>query len=121
MIDIMPAILAIVVLGIIWSIYRLHRNPDADFNFLDLIMERGRVSKFSCVMMGAFVLHSWIMLDLELHGKMTEGYLTVYGATWIAPIIAQLFNREAASAPPVTTTTTTASAVTTTTQKGKKC
>lgn len=86
------AALIIGVLGILWSVYRLHKNAAVEFNMLDLLMENGRVSKVSCVMMGSFALHSWIMIDLEVHGKMTEGYLTIYGATWIAPLIARLFS-----------------------------
>lgn len=86
----MPALLGLVVLVIIWGIYKLHRSPNVDFNLFDLLMENGRVSKFAFVMMMAFVLHTWIMIDLQISGKMTEGYLTIYGATWITPIIARL-------------------------------
>ena len=83
--------LIIGVLAILWSVYRLHKSPDVDFNLLDLLMENGRVSKVSCEMMWSFALHSWVMIDLEVHGKMTEGYLTIYGATWVAPLIARIF------------------------------
>lgn len=87
----MPAILAIVVLSLLWSFYRLSRNPDVDFNLLDVLMENGRASRIAFVVMGSFTLHSWIMLDLELNSEMTEGYLTIYGATWIAPLLTKLF------------------------------
>jgi hypothetical protein len=43
------------------------------------------------------LLTSWVILDLQLHGKMTEGYLTVYGGMWVAPLIARvLFNKTSA-------------------------
>lgn len=82
---------------------------------LDLMMENGRVSKVSSVVMGAFCLHSWIMLDLELHSKMTEGYLTIYGATWVAPLLLKLYNAGQTDPAP-TTTTATAAVVTTVTE-----
>jgi hypothetical protein len=93
------AIFIILVFGLIWSIYRLHRNPDIDFNILDLVMENGRVSKVSCLVMGAFTLHSWIMIDLQATAKMTEGYLTIYGATWVAPLITRLVMTAGAPTP----------------------
>lgn len=99
MIALMPAILALMVLAILWSLYRFHLNPDNNFNLIDLLIEGGRASKVSCIVMGAFTLHSWIMLDLELHDKMTEGYLTIYGATWVAPLLIRMVASKARPAP----------------------
>lgn len=110
------AVFLIIVLGIVWSIYRLHRNPDVDFNFLDLLIENGRVSKISCIVMGAFFLHSWIMVDLQAHALMTEGYLTIYGATWVSPLLVRLF-MPAPAGSTTTTTSVTADVVTTTKRK----
>lgn len=83
----------IAVLGIMWSIYRLHLNPVVNFNMLDLLMENGRVSKVSCLVMGAFFVTSWIMVDLESKARMTEGYLGLYAGAWVAPLIARLMNQ----------------------------
>lgn len=85
------AAFGIAVLAVVWSIYRLQRNPAVDFNMLDLLLENGKVSKVSCIVMGAFFVHSWIMVDLQAHLKMSEGYLTIYGATWVAPLMMRLF------------------------------
>jgi hypothetical protein len=82
----------IAVLGIIWSIYRLHLNPNVNFNLLDLLIENDKVSKVSCLVMGSFFVTSWIMVDLQAHGKMTEGFLGLYAGAWVAPLIARLFN-----------------------------
>ena len=92
MIPLEHAAFSIAVLGIIWSIYRLHRDPNNDFNMLALLMENGRVSKLSCIVMGAFSVTSWVMIALQLSGKMTEGFLTAYGALWVAPLVVRLFN-----------------------------
>lgn len=87
----MPAVLALGCLAILWSLYRFHLDKKNSFNLIDLLSENGKASKISCIVMGSFMLHSWIMLDLEVHGKMTEGYLTIYGATWVAPLLARIF------------------------------
>lgn len=84
--------LLILTLVIAWSFYRAHRNPQFTFNVFDLIMENGRVSKVSCLVMGAFAVHTWIMVRLTFDAKMTEGYLTIYGATWVAPLLARMFS-----------------------------
>lgn len=80
----------IVALVIAWSLYRANRDI-ANFNLLDLIMENGRVSKIACVFLGSFATFSWVMVRLTIDGKMTEGYIGLYGATWVAPILAKLY------------------------------
>jgi hypothetical protein len=90
--SITQAAFIIAVLGIIWSIYRLHLNPAVNFNMLDLLIENGRVSKVSCLVMGSFFVTSWVIVDLQVRGKMTEGYLGLYAGAWVAPLIARLFN-----------------------------
>lgn len=84
------ALLAVVGLFIIWTIYRAHKDKDFAFNLFDLIMENGKVSKISCAFMLTLVFSTWLMLDLTLNGKMTEGYFTTYGALWISPLVARV-------------------------------
>ena len=91
----------VIVLLITLSLYRAHKD-NTTFNLFDLLMHQGRVDKLACVFIGSWALHSWIMIDLQLAGKMSEGYLTLYAATWIAPVMAKMF----AKAPESTTTTT---------------
>jgi hypothetical protein len=82
--------LSIFVVLIVVAGISLHRRPDNDFNVLDLLMENGHVSKAAVVMMGAFSLTSWMMVELTLIGKMTEGYFGLYAAAWIAPVVVKL-------------------------------
>lgn len=89
------AALLIVALVVAWSFYRAHRNKDFTFNVFDLIMENGKLSKIACLVMGAFIVHTWIMVRLTFDLKMTEGYLTIYGATWAAPLIVRMFSKPA--------------------------
>jgi len=86
------AALMIVALCVAWSFYRAHRNAAFTFNLFDLIMDNGRVSRLACVFLGSFLVTSWIMVRLTLDGKMTEGYMTAFGALWIIPITAKLFS-----------------------------
>ena len=125
MIDLMPAILAIVVLTIIWSIYRLHRNPNVEFQLFDLLMENNRVSKVSVIVMTAFLATTWAFITDCINRKgLDVALLAAYGGLWVAPLLMKLYNA-GQNGVASTTTTTTASAVTTTeatpAKKGKKC
>jgi hypothetical protein len=98
--DTMAMILAFTLMIFGFAAWRLHLNPSNDFNVLDLLMENGRVSKAAFVMMGAFSLTSWMMVQLTLIGKMTEGYFGLYSAAWIAPVVVKLITQSSAPAAP---------------------
>jgi hypothetical protein len=88
------------------SFWHAHRKPNFDFDMFDLIMENGKVSKIALTFMMAFAVTTWILIDLQLKGKMTEGYLMTYGGMWVASLVAKVvFNKDAA--PEVGTTITT--------------
>ena len=111
--SIYDASIAVLLLIIVWSIYRTHNDPNSAFNLMDLIMENGRVSKLAFAFMTGLVLLSWVMIRLTLNEKMSEGYMGLYGATIIAPVIAKLFSPPLV---PGTTTTTDSSKTVTTVQ-----
>lgn len=96
------ALLLLVLIVVFWSLLRLHQNNSVDFNLLDLLLEGGRLSKISCLVMGAFALTSWMMIRITLDGKLTEGYFTGYGALWIAPLIARMWAQQPAPNPNAT-------------------
>lgn len=111
----MHAALAVGVLATLWSVYRLHRNPTVDFNMLDLLMENGRVSKVSCLVMGAFAVTTWgFILDCLHRDGMDVGILAAYGGLWVAPLLVRLANPTASS----TSTSTSSTATTTVTPNG---
>jgi hypothetical protein len=84
--------LAAVVIGI--SFYHAHRKPDFNFNAFDLIMTDGSIDRVALAFMLVLAVTTWIMLDLQIKGKMTEGYLTSYGAMWVVPLVAKVvFNK----------------------------
>jgi len=92
--DWMLIVLAGAALFVLLSFWRAHRTPGFDFNAFDLVMENGKVSKIAFTFMTAFAVTTWILIDLQLKGKMTEGYLTTYGAMWVASLVARVvFNK----------------------------
>ena len=75
------------------TIYRAHRNAELPaFNIFDLFMENGKVSKLAFVFIGSWVSTTYVFVGTYLAGKMTETWYAVYGAMWVAPIIAKLFS-----------------------------
>ena len=97
----------IAALVIAWSIYRAHQDQDSAFNLLDLLMENGRLSRLAFAFLVTLCVTSWIMIRLTFDGKITEGYVGLYGAMWVAPIIAKLFS----PAPAAGVTTVTDSSI----------
>jgi hypothetical protein len=93
-------ILTLVLFIILLSFWRAHRDPNINFNFYDFILENGRPSKLSFVLMGAFLVTTWIVFHLTLSGKITEGYFTIYGGLWIAPILTRIMKGDSAAPAP---------------------
>jgi hypothetical protein len=71
--------------------YRLHRDAQRqDFDLTELWIEDGHVSLFRIAFIVSLTLTSWLVIHLTLTAKLTEGYLGIYAAQWIAPIVAKL-------------------------------
>lgn len=92
--DWMLTILIVGAILVAWSFWHAQRKKEFDFDVFDLVMENGKVSKIGVTFMAAFAVTTWILIDLQLKGKMTEGYLTTYGAMWVASLVARVvFNK----------------------------
>ena len=89
------------------SVWRAHRASGNTFDAFDLIMEDGKVSKIALAFMLVLAVTTWIVVDLTIKGKLTEGIFTMYGTFWVVPLVAKVvFNKpDAASAGTVVTTT----------------
>jgi hypothetical protein len=88
--DEMHVILAVVVAIIAFSFWRMHRNPLVNFSLFDLVMENGKASKTGVAFMLTLGVTTWLIIDLEMKGKMTEGFLSAYGMMWVAPLVARV-------------------------------
>lgn len=84
-------ILMVVGLALALALYIRHKSGCSKLCLDDLLMgEDGRMSKAAFLMMGAFAMTTWLMIYLALTGKMSEGYLTIYGGLWIGPTVVRL-------------------------------
>lgn len=111
--DLMLALLGIGFLCLLASFWRAHRRKDFEFSAFDLVMENGKVSKIALAFMVVLCVTTWIMIDLQIKGKMTEGYLTSFGAMWVFPLVAKVvFGKN--EMPGITTMTATSITATTT-------
>lgn len=76
------------------SVWRAHCNPENEINIVDLVLEHGRMSRIAVAFMLTLGVTTWLMVDLEIKGRMTEGYLWAYGSMWVAPLVAKvIFNK----------------------------
>ncbi len=95
------AVLAIALLVVLFSLLRRDRNAHSAIDLEDLLIgEDGKVSKAACVMLGSFLMTTWVIVYLTYTGKLTEGYFTAYLATWVAPTVARLFKAPASPTQP---------------------
>lgn len=93
-IDPMAILLGVGLATILLSFWRAQRHPELAFDAFDLIMENGRVSKIAIAFMTVLVVTTWVIVDLQLNGNLTEGYFLAYGGMWVAPLVAKVvFNK----------------------------
>jgi len=83
--------------GAVWvmlSLFRRSRARDSKIHLDDLLLgEDGKISRSAVVMMGSFMFSTWMMTYLLATGKMTEGYLGLFLASWVAPALTNKFTR----------------------------
>jgi len=83
----------VALLLIVWSIYRAQRDQSfKEFNLFDLLMENGRISKVSVIVMGSWIALTYAFIGMYFAGKMTEAVMGVYGGLCFAPLIAKMFS-----------------------------
>lgn len=99
-----------VALAVAITLRKMHADPTSTFDLRDLLMENGRVSKAAAVMMGSFVLTSWVLAYCTLTDKHVEVIFGLYIATWVTPVLARLIKangsaQQQEAMPAVTVTT----------------
>lgn len=90
----------IILLVLIISIWKLHKDPKNSFNILDTIMDNGRVSKIAFVFMGSWLALTFVFIGQHFQNKMTDALYMAYGTVCFAPIIARMFSTSTPSAQP---------------------
>lgn len=80
----------LVVLMVVYSFYRAHKNQSMKyFNLFDLLMENGRVSRIACVFWGTWIVYTWAVVKSVLKGDYS--LLTMYGTVFAIPLVARMF------------------------------
>lgn len=101
------AVLAIILL----SFWRAQRDQTSSFDLFDLLLENGRVSRIAVAFLLVLLVTTWIIIDLQLKGQLTEGLFAIYTGAWVAPLVAKVvFNRQD---PPTSSTFTSTTEKTT--------
>lgn len=88
--DMMIVALAFGFALLLISFWRAHRNNKFQFSAFDLVMESGRVSKIALAFMIAFSVSTWVIIDMELKGKLTPEIFGMYLAAWVAPLVTKV-------------------------------
>lgn len=92
--DLMGIFLLIILAIIAISFWRAQKSPLLAFDAFDLIMENGRVSKIAIAFLLVLLVTTWVIVDLQLKGNLTEGYFMAYGGMWVMPLVAKVvFNK----------------------------
>ncbi len=87
----MMAALLCVLLFIVRVMFKRDKDPDSKINLDDLLLgDDGRLSKAAVVLLGSFLLTTWVIIHLTLTDKLTEAYLGAYMAAWVIPTVTKL-------------------------------
>lgn len=84
------AIALIIVLIVALMLYRAHKL-DPTFDFFEIFKENGKVSKWSCILLGSWAAMTYVFIGLYRDGKMTEGAMVSYGGITFAALVAKMF------------------------------
>lgn len=101
----MHAVLAIGILLIIVSVWSAHKSHSVIFNVFDLLIENGHVSKIAVAFMLVLLVSTWVIVDLQIKDKLTEGMFGLWLTAWVTPLVAKVVF--AKTEPGSTSTTTT--------------
>lgn len=91
------AVVLVMILGvfafILWKGQR--QEGQNTFDVFDLVMDRMEDGKriasgIKVAFQAAFILSSWVVVDSQLKGTLTEGIFGLYLATWCASLIAKV-------------------------------
>jgi hypothetical protein len=86
----MLVILAVVAAFVVISFWRFHRNNAVAFNGLDLIMVDGKVDRIATVFMIAFAVSTWVIVDMQIKGKLDSSVFGLWLGAWVGPLVAKM-------------------------------
>lgn len=115
--DPMLVILAVgfIIIGV--SVWHVQRRADLSFDLLDLLVENGRVSKIAIAFMLVLIVSTWVIVDQQISGNLTEGIFGMWLAAWVTPLVAKVVFQKTEM--PTNTTITSLTETITTTEPAK--
>lgn len=100
-----PMVIALLmfVVGMGWLIY-LAQKSSKPFDLRDLVMEADgdgvKLSPTKTAFMAAFLMTSWVVVDLEIKARLTDTLFGAYLLAWVGPLTAKvIFNKSDAVFP----------------------
>lgn len=72
------------------SFWRAHHRADFQFSAFDLVMENGRVSKIAVAFMMVLGVSTWVIVDMQVKNKLTEGMFGLWLTAWVTPLVAKV-------------------------------
>lgn len=103
--DPMLIILCAISIAVAYSFWRAHKRPDVVFDFFDLIMVNGKVDKIAVAFMLVLAVSTWVIVDQQIKGKLTEGMFGLWLGAWVTPLVAKVVFGKADLPGSVTSTT----------------
>lgn len=85
---------------VVGGVYLNHRDPNSKLDLLDLIMSDGRLDLVKTMGTGGFLILCYVIVALLEHDRLTEGYLTIFVGTCVAPLIVEIIKRTTAPRSP---------------------
>jgi len=94
------AVLAFALLAVLVTLFRRDRNAHSAIDLEDLLIgEDGKLSKSACVLLGSFLMTTWVIVYLTYTGKLTDMYFATYVTAWVTPTVTKLIVNARSSAP----------------------
>jgi len=85
--------LVFIIIGL--SFWRAQKRPDFAFDLFDLIMENGKVSKIAAAFMLVLAVTTWVIVDQQIKGSLSNEMFGLYGGMWVLPLVAKVvFNKQ---------------------------
>lgn len=92
-------VLAIAIVGLGWLLFLAQRSHKP-FDLRDLVIENDKISPTRTAFMAAFVMTSWVIVDLEIKARLTDTLFGAYLLAWVGPLTAKvIFNKSDVSFP----------------------
>ena len=87
----MGILLACIIGAYVYAIWKANKTEGNGFQFVDVLMENGKASKWSIILFGSWTIHTWVVVSWVMNSSATLADLTLYGTTWVAPLVAKMF------------------------------